>query len=145
VLEAVGRPCRDRTYDQRIKSLSYLDRLGEQAEELQGKICWRREPPVRTEPIPNPNHPQRQARWRFSIQNKWLRQSAPNFLRTGRQVGVLWATVATLRCKTTVSPSYTLSSAASTTGAPPNSGALLMQIYYPLDRSPPLNNFDPTE
>ena len=55
MLEAVGRPCRDRTYDQRIKSLSHPAATGEQAEESQRLSRQQRGSPSVTEPIPNPN------------------------------------------------------------------------------------------
>ena len=53
--QAVGRPCRDRTCDQRITNLSHPAATGEQAEESQRLSRQQGGSPSVTEPIPNPN------------------------------------------------------------------------------------------
>jgi hypothetical protein len=78
----VGRPCRDRTCDQRIKSLTYRNGHGEQVEEAQEIPSWRRRRAGATEPIPNRNLHDRRYAPRFSTRINWLQKSPPTDLRT---------------------------------------------------------------
>ena len=54
-LEFVGRPCRDRTYDQRIKSLSHPRNAPAKVQETKGVLRTSSAARLLTEPMPNPN------------------------------------------------------------------------------------------